>query len=141
MGNHANRPEIEEAWRTGIGSSTRFSRTLRTNELYLAYQVPESKESGLVLSLAVPLDGISADFYTAQKQLIAISLFPFLLALGLGYVLTRSLTQRIASLQEFSESIAQGHLQARAKELPPDELGRLARSLNTSADAMQRFIH
>src|SRR5439155_23634173 len=36
MGNHANRPEIQEAWRTGMGSSTRFSRTLLTNELYLA---------------------------------------------------------------------------------------------------------
>ncbi|PYV44163.1 MAG: hypothetical protein DMG06_07600, partial [Acidobacteria bacterium] len=140
MGNHANRPEIQEAWRTGTGSSTRFSRTLGTNELYLAYRVPENQSPGLVLRLALPLQQISAGFRTAQRQLIFISLFPFLLALGLGYRLTRSLTQRIASLQEFSENIAQGHLHARVKEVAADELGHLARSLNTTADAMQRFI-
>lgn len=141
MDNHANRPEIQQAWRAGTGSSVRLSRTLDKNELYFARRVGQSSDNALILRLALPLQEISAGFRTAQKELLLVSLIPFLLALVFGYFLTRSLAQRIGKIQEFSENVARGNFSARVKEITPDELGKLSLSLNATADEMQRFVN
>jgi two-component system phosphate regulon sensor histidine kinase PhoR len=141
MDNHANRPEIQQAWRAGTGSSVRLSRTLDKNELYFARRAGQSSDNALILRLALPLQEISAGFRTAQKELLLVSLIPFLLALVFGYFLTRSLAQRIGKIQEFSENVARGNFSARVKEITPDELGKLSLSLNATADEMQRFVN
>jgi two-component system, OmpR family, phosphate regulon sensor histidine kinase PhoR len=141
MDNHSDRPEVRAARETGRGSSVRFSRTIGKNELYLAYRLPSSSESGpLILRVALPLQEISQGFQAAQHGVFLISVFLFLLALGLGYFFTRSLTNRIQSIQKFSENVARGNLSARVKEVTADELGSLADSLNTTANALQRTI-
>jgi two-component system phosphate regulon sensor histidine kinase PhoR len=141
MDNHSNRPEFQQALDEGIGSSIRFSRTLEKNELYLAYRVSQPGLPNLVLRLAQPLQEVSKGFHSTERDLFLISLFPFLLALGLGYFFTRSLIRRIGSIEEFSKNIADGNLSARVKEAGTDELGSLARSLNANADKMQHYIN
>jgi two-component system phosphate regulon sensor histidine kinase PhoR len=138
MDNHAGRPEVQEARRTGTGVSVRFSHTLEKNELYLAYRLEGL--SGPVLRVALPLQEISQGFRSAQQGLLLIWIFLFLLALGLGYLFTRSLTGRIESIRKFSEKVAHGNLDARVKEVASDELGSLAESLNTTADELQGTI-
>jgi two-component system phosphate regulon sensor histidine kinase PhoR len=140
MDNHSDRPEVRQAWENGTGSSVRFSRTLGKNELYLAYRVQLSDGNPLMLRVAMPLQEISQGLLTAQRGIFLISMFLLLLALGLGYLFTRSLTNRIESIQKFSENVALGNLHARVKEVTADELGSLAESLNTTANALQRTI-
>jgi two-component system phosphate regulon sensor histidine kinase PhoR len=141
MDNHSGRPEVQEAQRTGTGVSIRFSHTVEKNELYLAHRLEPKGDRGLVLRLALPLQEISQGFRSAQQGLLLIWIFLFLLALGLGYLFTRSLTGRIESIREsFSEKVAHGNLDARVKEVATDELGNLAESLNTTADALQGTI-
>ncbi len=138
MDNHSGRPEVQEAHRTGTGVSVRFSHTVEKNELYLAYRLEGMP--GPVLRLALPLQEISQGFRSAQQGLLLIWIFLFLLALGLGYLFTRSLTGRIESIRKFSEKVAHGNLDARVKEVATDELGSLAESLNATADELQGTI-
>jgi len=138
MDNHSGRPEVQEAQRTGTGVSVRFSHTLEKNELYLAHRLDAVR--GSVLRVALPLQEISQGFRSAQQGLLLIWGFLFLLALGLGYLFTRSLTGRIESIRKFSEKVAHGNLDARVKEVATDELGSLAESLNTTADELQGTI-
>jgi two-component system, OmpR family, phosphate regulon sensor histidine kinase PhoR len=138
MDNHSGRPEVQEAHRTGTGVSVRFSHTVEKNELYLAYRLEGNP--GRVLRLALPLQEISQGFRSAQQGLLLIWIFLFLLALGLGYLFTRSLTGRIESIRKFSEKVAHGNLDARVKEVATDELGSLAESLNATADELQGTI-
>jgi len=140
MNDHSNRPEIRQALQNGIGQSTRYSRTLGKNLLYLAYRIQRPGETDLLLRLALPLQEVSDDFRSAQHALFLISFFAFLLALALGYFLTGSLVGRIENIKEFSSDMAQGNLGARIREESPDELGSMARSLNETADQMQRYI-
>ena len=139
MDNHSGRPEVQEAQRTGTGVSVRFSHTVEKNELYLAYRL-EADARDAVLRLALPLQEISQGFRSAQQGLLLIWIFLFLLALGLGYLFTRSLTGRIESIRKFSEKVAHGNLDARVKEVATDELGSLAESLNATADELQGTI-
>ena len=138
MDNHSGRPEVQEAQRTGTGVSVRFSHTVEKNELYLAYRLEATPAR--VLRLALPLQEISQGFRSAQQGLLLIWVFLFLLALGLGYLFTRSLTGRIESIRKFSEKVAHGNLDARVKEVATDELGSLAESLNATADELQGTI-
>ena len=141
MNNHANRPEFKQALQQGIGQSIRYSRTLGKNELYLAYRVSHPGASQLVLRLAFPLQEVSERFRPAQQGLLLISVFASLLALVLGYLLTRSVAGRIEKIREFSDNIAQGNLAARIQETPSDEIGSLARSLNETANRMQSYVN
>jgi len=140
MDNHSGRPEVQAAQRTGTGVSVRFSHTVEKNELYLAYRLEPEASRGLVLRLALPLQEVSQGFRSAQQGLLLMWVFLFLLALGLGYLFTRSLTGRIEGIRMFSEKVAHGNLDARVKEVTSDELGSLAESLNTTADALQGTI-
>jgi len=131
---------VQAAQRTGTGVSVRFSHTVEKNELYLAYRLEPEASRGLVLRLALPLQEVSQGFRSAQQGLLLMWVFLFLLALGLGYLFTRSLTGRIEGIRMFSEKVAHGNLDARVKEVTSDELGSLAESLNTTADALQGTI-
>jgi len=57
--NHAGRSEVQEARRNGIGTSLRYSSTLRTTMLYAAVRCPLQGGSG-VLRLALPLERLDA---------------------------------------------------------------------------------
>src|SRR5262245_6967158 len=140
MDNHAGRPEVRDAQRMGTGISIRFSHTVEKNELYLAHRLEPAVNQGLVLRLALPLQEISQGFQSTQQGLLLIWVFLFLLALTLGYLFTRSLTDRIESIRKFSEKVAHGNLDARVKEVNSDELGNLAQSLNATADELQGTI-
>ena len=140
MDDHSNRPEIRQARQEGSGRSIRFSRTLGKNELYMAQRVDRRDGSPIFLRLAMPLEEVSEGFQVAQRELFEISIFPFLLAVALGYMLTRSLVRRIYSIQEFSRNLARGNLSARIREITTDEIGSLAQSLNDTADQMHHYI-
>lgn len=140
MDNHSERPEVQQAQKAGTGVRVRFSHTVGMNELYLAYRLESEANHGSILRLALPLQEVSQGFRSAQQGLLLIWVFLFLLALVLGYLFTRSLTGRIESIRKFSDQVAHGNLDARVKELAADELGSLAASLNTTADALQGTI-
>jgi two-component system phosphate regulon sensor histidine kinase PhoR len=141
MNDHSNRPEFKQALQQGAGQSVRFSRTLGRNLLYVAYRVSRPGAADLILRLALPLQEVAGEFRPVQRELLLISLSAFLLALAMGYVLTRSVAGRIEKIREFSENLAQGDFSARIREASSDELGNLAQSLNETADELQRTVN
>jgi two-component system phosphate regulon sensor histidine kinase PhoR len=140
MNDHSNRPEFQEAMQQGKGSSIRYSRTLQKMELYFAWRLYRPGRGALILRSAIPLQDISEGFRPTQRELALISIFPFLLALLLGYFFAHSLMRRVAEIRDFSANIAQGNLNARVKGGANDELKGLADSLNATADVMQRNV-
>ena len=59
-----------------------------------------------------------------------------LLVLGVGYVVTRSITRRILRLRDGAVEIGNGNLSVRIEESPNDEMGTLAREFNRMADSL-----
>ncbi len=75
-----------------------------------------------------------------RDQLIANSVMVtaalVLLVLGVGYVVTRSITQRILRLRDGAVEIGNGNLSVRIEESSNDELGTLAFEFNRMADSL-----
>jgi two-component system, OmpR family, phosphate regulon sensor histidine kinase PhoR len=71
VGTKLDRPEVQEAVKKGVGTSIRFSKTLRIDMLYTAFL---SKEKGKIIRLAVPMTKVR-NFQNEVMILFSLALF------------------------------------------------------------------
>ena len=140
MENHANRPEIQAAYRSGQGAATRHSATLQRDLCYLAVRLAWQGEPGYILRLAVPLEDVDASIAAVRWRILLASFYAALAALALAYLFSRSFTRRIDRLRAFAEGLAGARFPERAPPDAEDELGALSRSLRTTAAQLRGLI-
>src|SRR5262249_55647871 len=132
MENHAGRPEFKEALQGRVGSSSRESRTVGIDFLYVAAPIP-----GGAVRLAYPLNAIAEANKKVRRTLFVASLLAILVALIIAAVAAQSITRRLQRIVTFSGQIAEGDLSARIDEPSNDEIGKVARSLDRTAKRLQ----
>lgn len=96
--NHADRPEVKEAFETGEGEITRRSDTMNNNTFYYAVRL----DDGTVLRLSVDAGSMGSVFMTAFPVIILIVALIILLCAILAHFLTRKL---LAPIRELGEKI------------------------------------
>lgn len=140
MESHADRPEVHEALEKGEGRSTRQSVTLKKSLMYYAVRQTLPGNMPIVIRLALPMEGIGESLETFRASLWLWSLLIFLVAGAVALVMSRSYTDRIERLREFSRRVAEGDF----RPLPPDGTGdtleALGFSLNQTAARLDRTI-
>lgn len=134
--NHAGRPEIRAAQRTGEGASVRYSRSLDADLLYRARRVATGPWSGGVIRMAVPLTRVEAAQTHARRELLVATLVGLVLTAIGGGLLARYLSRPIRELQQTAHKLTDGDLSARAHVATGDELEDLASGLNAAAAAL-----
>ncbi len=140
MDNHANRPEVIEAYDNGIGSAIRFSTTLQQEMLYVA--IPHTiDEQNIIIRTALPLTEIYSTLRgTTEKILIWGGI-----AAILATILTLFIAQRIARpLQQMklgAERFAREDLETKLIVPPIEELAALAESLNHMSTRLDERFH
>jgi two-component system phosphate regulon sensor histidine kinase PhoR len=140
MENHANRPEIQQAFASGTGQSVRRSATLDRELVYRAQRYSRPASSPIVIRLAMPLAQIDFSLVELrQRQLIA-TLVVLLVGALVSFAFARMFAARVQRLQRFSQRIAEGDFRPLLREGPRDELSDLADSLNLTAARMDREI-
>lgn len=140
MENHAGRPEVREALQGRPGSSVRRSATLDHDLLYLALPVTFQGKAGYVLRLAVPLEQVDEAIAEVRWRILQVSLIAALLSLGVAYVTSRSLSRRIRRLQLFADGLVNARFSETLPPAPDDELGALARSLNSMSGQLREML-
>jgi len=90
MENHANRYEIMQARRDGMGIDTRYSATIHVHYLYVAKKILVDDQV-VYLRLATPLNTIMSNFYTLWSRLIVI----FILFMAIGLILSYQMSKRV----------------------------------------------
>jgi two-component system, OmpR family, phosphate regulon sensor histidine kinase PhoR len=140
MENHANRPEIRQAYAGEVGSSIRHSATLNRDLCYLAMPVSYGGQPGYVLRLAVPLEDLDAATRAVHLRILEASLAAALVTLVMAYFFSRSFTERIDRLRNFAENLVETRPSANTLPAGDDELGALGRSLNRTAAQLREFV-
>jgi two-component system phosphate regulon sensor histidine kinase PhoR len=133
MENHANRPEIRQAYAGQVGVSIRHSTTLGRDLCYVAVGFPFRGTAAFVLRLAVPLEELNSAVAAVRWWLMGASLSALGGAMLIAYIFSERFTGRIRQLQSFAEHLAETRAAADIKPDTDDELGALARSLNRMA--------
>jgi len=143
MGNHLNRPEVQQALTTGAGTSSRFSLTMGYDMLYSAVSFrrgADSTETVGVVRLAVPLSDIDASVNRLRYTVVGIFLLTALCAIVLAFLIAGRTTHPVRQLTQVVERIAQGDLSARLLPTTRDEVGKLTVMFNWMAEELQEKI-
>ena len=132
MENHATRPEFAAALRGQVASSTRVSKTIGAELLYVAVPI-----RGGAVRMADRLNAIQEANVQIRRDLVKGSSLAAILALLLAFVATQSIGRRLLRITEFAERIAAGDLSARIQEGATDEIAHVAAALDKTARKLE----
>ncbi len=132
MENHAMRPEFAAALHGQVASSTRVSKTIGVELLYLAVPI-----RGGAVRMAERLTAIQEANVQIRRDLLKGSSLAAILALLLAFVATQSIGRRLLRITEFAERIAAGDLSARIQEGATDEIAHVATALDKTARKLE----
>lgn len=99
MENHSNRPEIKEAFESGVGEIVRKSDTMNRNTFYYAVLL----DNHTVLRVAAEAVSIWSVFFTATPMILLIILTIIIVCVSLSHMLTRKLVSPIETMAEHIE--------------------------------------
>lgn len=136
--NHAGRPEIVAARRTGEGRARRYSTTVRAELVYVA--LPVDDDSGWIVRAAKPLREVDEAVAELRRNLAATGLAGLVVAALLSALASHWLGRPLRTLAASAQAIARGTPAPRMRADRPDELGLLAGSLNRVADQIRGAI-
>ena len=137
--NHSDRPEVQQARREGVGIARRYSTTVGVDMLYVAVRVANSGTPALSeVRLALPLTDVSHQLASVRRMALVAGGAGLLAALVLAWAASTFLTARVWAIATMAQRYAAGDLSATARDFGADELGIVARALDTTAREMGR---
>lgn len=140
MDNHLNRPEIQEARLKGRGSSIRYSRTLKTDMLYIAVPYHEGRTVKGYVRLARPLAEIAETIDRFRYTVTHILLLVVMCFMIAALFFSMKVISPIRDMAEFTEKIGKGDMSGTLMIDSRDEIGQLAANINTMVTALQERI-
>jgi two-component system phosphate regulon sensor histidine kinase PhoR len=140
MDNHLFRPEVQKALNEGQGTSTRFSRTMNEEMMYVAAPMTQNGEIIAISRVALPLQQIEANVSHFRRTITAAMVIAAILALLLALLIAASATRPIRQLTQVAERLAEGDFGARLLPTTRDEFGILIRAFNQMAERLRGTI-
>ncbi|NOZ07636.1 MAG: cell wall metabolism sensor histidine kinase WalK [FCB group bacterium] len=132
MGNHADRPEIVAAREKTIGTSIRYSATLKHEMMYLAYSV-EIRGKPLIIRVSLPLTSLEKNIAGIYWKILMGALLIGLAALIASYYIARKIASPLKLMKAVAENYAEGDFSSQLELNSSLEVNSLAGSLNRMA--------
>jgi two-component system phosphate regulon sensor histidine kinase PhoR len=132
--NHALRPEVVAARERGIGTSQRYSTTVDTDMLYVA--VRASHPVVKYVRLALPLTDVDNQLAAIRRSALIAMAIAIPLALIVSWMLSAPLARRVHAIARVADRYSSGDLSRSTYDYGTDELGTVARALDTSVQEL-----
>jgi len=133
MNNHANRFEVAEALLGNIGTSDRYSSTLRQDMMYVAIPLEKNNEVIAVLRTSIPITSIYDELKSIQIKIGFGYLLIALFAAGVSLFISKRISRPIEEMKKGAEQFACGDLAYRMPAPDTQEMGGLAEAMNQMA--------
>lgn len=139
LDNHASRPEVAEALRSGWGRAVRYSRTVSAPLMYAA-RLGRALDGPVIARVALPLVRIESRRAEVRRSILAWT------AVGLGMcgaimaAIAWAVARRLGRLRRAAERMADGDHAIRVEERGPPEVVALACAMNRLAGATAETI-
>jgi len=138
MENHALRPEVVEARRTGLGRAERHSDTLNIDMLYVA--VPLRHPAIGYVRVALPLTDVRHHLQTVLTTTATGLGLAFIGAALIAWVFSARIGQRVRGIADVARRYQSGDLTPTRMDFGDDELGVVARSLDAAVQDVGRRL-
>jgi two-component system, OmpR family, phosphate regulon sensor histidine kinase PhoR len=131
--NHLNRPEVQAALNLGEGSSIRYSSTVQTHMLYVAFPFRSATGESGILRLALPLSTLKQARSSLHSILGLSLLIAAIISLALSYLLSSFTSRSLRAMATTALQFGKGDYGRRFPVRSNDELGELANTMNDMA--------
>ena len=139
LDNHAERPEILQARREGLGVAHRYSTTVRTDMIYVAVPVQNPAVPAVAtVRLALPLTEIAGQMSALRRIALAAFGVGLAAALALSGIMSLLLSRRVRAIAAVADRYAAGDFSRPAHDYGTDEIGTVARVLDDSVREIGR---
>ena len=138
LDNHASRPEVAEARARGIGVFQRYSDTIATDMLYVAARA-RHPNVGFV-RLALPLTEVDAQLAAIRNLTLVALAATIPIALGIAWALSAPLGRRVREIAAVANRYTAGEPSRASIDYGNDELGTVARVLDSSIQELGRRV-
>lgn len=145
MENYLTRPEVQEALRSGRGTSIRHSTAVNDDVFYLAKKISEPFPAGFssaaIIHVAVPLTTVN----NMKNEIRTTITVASIIVLGFVVIVTVFISKRLArpikEMAAIAEEIRLGNFQRRIPVRSSDEFGKLSEALNSMVDKLNEDIN
>lgn len=133
LDNHNKRPEVIEARQKGDGSSIRYSKSTKSNMMYVAKVYGDNNvvRSSIQLRKVIGFEGKYLIYYIIA--MIVVIILTWMFASRLSHIIIKP----INDLQYITSKVALGELDKRVDISSNDEIGQLGITFNHMADKLQ----
>lgn len=138
--NHLYRPEVQQALKSKIGESKRFSTTVKKDMLYIATLYGKNKTQNII-RLAIPLVEIELISGRVKKMLTASLLFAFILAIIISFLASVFISKPIREISLITRDVARGNFSKRVPISSNDEIGDLSKAFNYMSEQIKLKLH
>lgn len=94
----------------------------------------------LALFLISPLSGLEETVIKVRNLTLRVTLIAVLLALSLGYFISKGITRPVLEMKHQAQKMAKGDYQVKIVNLPKDEIGELGESFNYLSNKLEENI-
>lgn len=142
MDNHRSRPEIVSALAAGKGESTRYSRTLNAEMLYLAFPIlaPGAPSPWGVLRVAMPLTEVDRRVRAFHFDLLLAGAAAMAVALIVAFIVLQRTRRPLLELTQAARQIDGEILIGADLRNSQDEFGELARAFHEMSRRIQEKV-
>ncbi len=130
LDNHATRPEVLDAKRSGLGISRRHSATIDADLLYIAAPVRQSPIA--VVRFALPLTVTARQVQAVRRSTLLALALAALAGLAGAWMFSAPLANRVREIAGVAAQYARGDFSRRVPDYGNDEIGKVARVLDDS---------
>lgn len=131
--NHLDRPEVQQALKSGRGEAIRYSATIKTPMLYIAVPLETAAGEKGFVRLSLPLTALEQAKRSIRALLAASLAIALLVALVLSYILSRVTSRSLRTITILAKQLGKGNFSRRVPVSTRDEVGELARVMNDMA--------
>ena len=136
--NHLQRPEIQIARDGGIGVLERYSTTVDGDLLYAAARA--SHPDVAYVRVALPLPAVAQQLRRVGTGALAAFGLAAPVAIGLAWLFSMFLSRRVERIATVARRYSEGDLRRPAHDYGADELGAVARVLDSSVQELGKRI-
>jgi len=140
MDNHLNRPEVQEAIRSGQGESARRSSTLGTEFTYVATRITADDGLVSIVRVARPTAAVNASLSDITRSVLIAVVVTAVAAAVLSLAIGSTVMRPLGRLTRAARGIAAGNLSERVSPRPSGEVGDLADAFNQMAQSLEGLI-
>ena len=137
MDNHADRPEIQTAFRGDIGAETRYSYTLATSMLYVALPYYRDGSIAYVARVAVAVADIEDALRGAYVSVFVGWIVIVVIAALVSLYIARRISKPVEEIQRAAEQLAEGNLRARIPIHASSEMVEVSNAMNRAGALLE----